>query len=234
MPKDGLTVVEKTNWDELTILEKILRLSHRRQVRAGSSVPESALNSMEFFSRNSCPKCGYKPDIAKARKVWSILFFAIFMVFFIPYCAYSIRNSEVRGGEASRESDQALKTGPKTNSVVREKETSRESDQALKNGGGGNSDQFRWYHELIHDRFFNQWEQPTSIFEQDKSFVCTVKIRILKDGTISSADIVRGSGNPIMDTSVLAAVKRVSRIDPLPGGLGAGDGYAVNINFELQ
>jgi TonB family protein len=61
-----------------------------------------------------------------------------------------------------------------------------------------------------------------------------VKIRILKDGTISSAEIVRSSGNPIMDTSVLAALKRVSRIDPLPGGLGAGDGYTVNINFELQ
>jgi hypothetical protein len=26
----------------------------------------------------------------------------------------------------------------------------------------------------------------------------------------------------------------VSRIDPLPGGLGAGEGYTVNINFELQ
>lgn len=82
--------------------------------------------------------------------------------------------------------------------------------------------------------FFSQWEQPTSIFEQNKSFVCTVKIRILKDGTISSADIVRGSGNPVMDSSVMEALKRVSRIDPLPGGLGTGDGYTVNINFELQ
>ena len=37
-----------------------------------------------------------------------------------------------------------------------------------------------------------------------------------------------------MDQSVLASLKRVSRIDPLPTGLGSTDGYIVNINFELQ
>ena len=37
-----------------------------------------------------------------------------------------------------------------------------------------------------------------------------------------------------MDQSVLAALKRVYRIDPLPTGLGSSDGYTVNINFELQ
>lgn len=61
-----------------------------------------------------------------------------------------------------------------------------------------------------------------------------MKVKILKDGSIASAEIVKGSGNPVMDSSVLAALKRVSRIDPLPGGLGTTDGYTVNINFELQ
>ena len=37
-----------------------------------------------------------------------------------------------------------------------------------------------------------------------------------------------------MDASVTEALKRVTRIDPLPGGLGSGDSYSVNINFELQ
>ncbi|MFM8981382.1 MAG: energy transducer TonB, partial [Spartobacteria bacterium] len=86
----------------------------------------------------------------------------------------------------------------------------------------------------IHDRFFSQWEQPTSIFEQDKSFVCTVKIHIGRDGTIKSSEIVKSSGNPIMDQSVQTALSRVSKIDSPPTGLGSGDGYTVNINFELQ
>ena len=211
MPRDGLTVVEKTTWNELTSLEKILRVQRwgQRRSEAETKAIESALNSMEFFSRNSCPKCGYKPDKNKIGGIIFCLFvlFVIFLVFIgIPH------------------------SGPKINSVVREKETSSESDQGLKSG----SEQFRWYHELIHDRFFSQWEQPTSIFEQNKTLVCTVKIRILNDGTISSADIVHSSGNPIMDTSVLAALQRVTSIDPLPGGLVARDGYTVKINFELQ
>ena len=103
-----------------------------------------------------------------------------------------------------------------------------------KGGAGGTASEFGWYHELIHDRFFSQWEQPTSIFEQDKSFVCTVKIQIKRDGTIASAEIIRSSGNPLMDQSVLAALNRVTRIDALPSGLGTGETYSVNINFELQ
>jgi hypothetical protein len=37
-----------------------------------------------------------------------------------------------------------------------------------------------------------------------------------------------------MDQSVLAALNRVTRIDALPTGLGTGEIYSVNINFELQ
>lgn len=103
-----------------------------------------------------------------------------------------------------------------------------------KAGAGGEASQFAWYHELIHDRFYSQWDQPTSIFDQSKSFICTVKIRIEKDGKISSAEIVKSSGNPLMDESVLAAAKRVAQIDPPPAGLGSGGAYTVNINFELE
>ena len=87
------------------------------------------------------------------------------------------------------------------------------SGTGAKSGGGGTASEFGWYHELIHDRFFSQWEQPTSIFEQDKSFVCTVKIHIGRDGTIKSSEIVKSSGNPIMDQSVQAALGRVTKIE---------------------
>lgn len=85
---------------------------------------------------------------------------------------------------------------------------------------------------MIHDKFYGSWEQPTSIFKQDLQFVATVKIRIEKSGHISSVALIRSSGNPVMDKSVLDAAARVKQIDPLPAELG--DRYEVNINFELD
>jgi len=87
---------------------------------------------------------------------------------------------------------------------------------------------------MIHDSFFSQWEQPTSIFSEGHSFVCTLKLKILKDGTVAEATIVKPSGNPIMDQSVLAAAGRVKRIAPLPPGIAEGGAYTINIAFELD
>jgi TonB family protein len=99
---------------------------------------------------------------------------------------------------------------------------------------GGGSSQFGWYHELIHDRFYSQWEQPKSIFGNAKTFVTTLQIRIEKNGRISDFKILKSSGNVVMDESVLAAARNVLQIDPLPPGLGSGGAYTVNINFELE
>ncbi|MCX7869884.1 MAG: TonB C-terminal domain-containing protein, partial [Terrimicrobiaceae bacterium] len=87
---------------------------------------------------------------------------------------------------------------------------------------------------LILDRFYSQWDQPTSIFADGTRFVTTVQIRIEPDGTISSARIVRGSGNVVMDQSVEAALARVQRIEALPPGLAGAGAYTVNIAFELE
>ncbi|HVJ58569.1 MAG TPA: energy transducer TonB [Terrimicrobiaceae bacterium] len=101
-------------------------------------------------------------------------------------------------------------------------------------GGGGGSSEFGWYHTLIHDRFYSQWDQPTSIFDSSKSFVCTLQIRIEPNGKIAGVKVVRSSGNVIMDDSVMAAANRVLQIDPPPAALAGGGSYTVNINFELQ
>ena len=101
-------------------------------------------------------------------------------------------------------------------------------------GGGGGSSEFGWYHTLIHDRFYSQWDQPTSIFDSSKSFVCTLQIRIEPNGKIAGVKVVRSSGNVIMDDSVMAAANRVLQIDPPPAALAGGGPYTVNINFELQ
>jgi TonB family protein len=86
---------------------------------------------------------------------------------------------------------------------------------------------------MIHDRFHNRWEQPTSIVRSAQDFTTTLKIRINKDGTIASREIVTPSGNHLMDESVLTAANKVQQIDPLPAGLG-GDAFEINIVFKLD
>ena len=110
----------------------------------------------------------------------------------------------------------------------------RAAGAAGQGGGGGGSSEFGWYHALIHDRFYSQWDQPTSIFDSSKSFVCTLQIRIEPNGKISDVKGCEIERERVMDDSVMAAANRVLQIDPPPAGLAGGGAYTVNINFELQ
>ncbi len=89
------------------------------------------------------------------------------------------------------------------------------------------------FHEHIHDRFFSVWDQPTSIASSAR-FVTGLRIRIEADGRISDFKIVRSSGNVVMDESVLAAARRVLKVNAPPSGLLSGGAYQVTINFELE
>lgn len=86
---------------------------------------------------------------------------------------------------------------------------------------------------MLHDRFYSQWVQPTSLIPPGARMSTLVKLRIEKDGRVSTFTIIRSSGNVVVDESVAAVAKRVTRVDPLPAGLGSGY-YEVNINFELK
>ena len=101
-----------------------------------------------------------------------------------------------------------------------------------KGSGEGGTSEFGWYGNMLHDRFYSEWVQPTSVVHSAKLSVL-LRIRIQKDGRISDYSIAKSSGNPVVDDSVTAAAARVKRVDPLPAGLG-DDYYDVNINFELQ
>ena len=91
------------------------------------------------------------------------------------------------------------------------------------------------YHTLIHDRFYSQWEQPTSIPAEHKhEFASVLKITIERDGTISAFSLAKPSGNPIMDGSVLEAARKVLKIAPVPEGMGTSSGYTISINFEVE
>ena len=61
-----------------------------------------------------------------------------------------------------------------------------------------------------------------------------VRVRIEKDGRVSDFNIVRSSGNVVIDESLNAVAKRVTQVDPLPAGLSNTAHYEVSINFELS
>lgn len=108
---------------------------------------------------------------------------------------------------------------------------------AVGSGGQGNgaaaAADYAWYGNMLHDRFYGEWAQPTSVVTAGAKISALVRIRIEKDGRVSAFEIAQPSGNVVVDESVAAVAQRVTRVDPLPRGLG-GDHYDVKINFELN
>jgi outer membrane biosynthesis protein TonB len=91
-----------------------------------------------------------------------------------------------------------------------------------------------WYGNMLHDRFYREWAQPTTVVASGAKLSALARIRIEKDGRISDFKIVRTSGSVVVDESVEAVGKKVTRVDALPTGIGNGGHYDVNINFALN
>ena len=126
---------------------------------------------------------------------------------------------------------------PKKQADVAANQPERKSDVEGPSGpanGAARASEFAWYGRMLHDRFHNEWQQPTSIVATGAKMTAVVKIRIEKDGRVSSFTIVKASGNVVVDESVAAIAKRVTQVDPLPRGLVSGNYYEVKINFELN
>jgi TonB family protein len=101
-------------------------------------------------------------------------------------------------------------------------------------GHAGGASESSWYGSMLHDRFYSEWIQPTTIISSGAKLSALVKIRIEKDGRVSDFEIIKPSGNVVVDESVAATAKRVTQVDPLPDGIGSGGHYDVRINFELN
>ena len=101
-------------------------------------------------------------------------------------------------------------------------------------GGGSNASEFGWYGNMLHDRFYSAWIQPTTTVASGAKISTLVKVRIEKDGRVSKFDIIKPSENVVVNESVAAVAKRVTEVDPPPVGIGNGSHYDVKINFELN
>jgi TonB family protein len=121
----------------------------------------------------------------------------------------------------------------KNSEATKEKETGK----TMPTGPGGGTNlrpsEFSWYGKMLHDRFYGEWVQPTTSVPAGAKMSALVRIRIEQDGRISKFNIVRPSGNVVLDESVAAVAKRVTQVDPLPNGFGMSF-YEVTINFELN
>jgi len=101
-------------------------------------------------------------------------------------------------------------------------------------GGGTNASEFGWYGNMLHDRFYSAWIQPTTTVASGAKISTLVKVRIEKDGRVSKFEIIKPSENVVVNESVVAVAKRVTEVDPPPAGLGNSNHYDVKINFELN
>jgi TonB family protein len=105
---------------------------------------------------------------------------------------------------------------------------------AVTSGGGTSTSEFGWYGNMLHDRFYSAWIQPTTHVPTGAKISTLVKVRIEKDGRVSKYEIIKPSGNVVVNESVRVVAKQVTQVDPPPAGLGNGDHYDVKINFELN
>jgi protein TonB len=100
--------------------------------------------------------------------------------------------------------------------------------------GGSSASEFGWYGNMLHDRFYSAWIQPTMNVPAGAKISTLVNVRIEKDGRVSKFEIAKPSGNATVNESVAAVAKQISHVDSPPTGLIKGDHYDVKINFELN
>jgi outer membrane biosynthesis protein TonB len=143
------------------------------------------------------------------------------------------KSSPAQSSEKSEKNEKSAttKTGTESHSGSGKAGSTTKSGSA---GGGRSASEFRWYGNMLHDRFYSAWIQPTTSVPSGSKISTLVELRIEKDGRVSKFEIIKPSENVVVNESVAAIAKRVSEVDAPPDGLSNGDHYDVKINFELN
>jgi protein TonB len=90
---------------------------------------------------------------------------------------------------------------------------------------------FASYGQEVLRIYREAWRPPDEL--NDDTATATVKITVLRNGTIRSAKIVSRSGNSTLDNSVQEALNRVRRLPPFPSGSSDSE-RVFSINFNLK
>lgn len=114
-----------------------------------------------------------------------------------------------------------IKIGPKVKSTPKKP---RVSERDIKNAmegitspsaqASGSPSEFAAYDAQVMRRFYGVWTRPAAPAARPAE----VKIFVSKNGLITGRTLVKGSGDPSFDQSVMAAVRSVSTLPKPPAG----------------
>jgi periplasmic protein TonB len=99
---------------------------------------------------------------------------------------------------------------------------------AFSGPGGGFGERFPWYVAAVQRRISSNWLQATIEPTIRWAPRVVVDFEILRDGTITSIQLTRSSGDSSVDASAIRAVRASSPLDALPSGYS---GSFVNVEF---
>jgi TonB family protein len=132
-----------------------------------------------------------------------------------------------KGDESGAKSSNVKTSGKGSGEMIGE---GKGKDAAGSGAGAGKPSDFGWYFSLLRDKYYAVWSPPA--LPDSASFVATLKIRVKRDGSVLGYDLIKSSGNSLMDGSVLEAARQVTQIDPLPSGLGKENIVEIPVNFK--
>ncbi len=97
-------------------------------------------------------------------------------------------------------------------------------------GGGGGAAEIN-YRDLVFSKYDAAWTPPPDI--DDAEAITKVKVVIARSGKVSSAEIIKASGNSVLDKSVRRAIDSLSFIAPFPESSKDSQRIFI-INFNLK
>jgi TonB family protein len=150
-----------------------------------------------------------------------------------PKPAAKPKSSPTKANAKSEKKDK-ITLAKKDSASQSERGQSGSTSKAGSASGGSSGSEFGWYGNMLHDRFYSAWIQPTTNVPSGTKISTLVNVRIERDGRVSKFEIAKPSENATVNESVAAVAKQISHVDPPPTGLIKGDHYDVKINFELN
>ena len=133
------------------------------------------------------------------------------------------------GEDSNKKSTASRTAGKGANDMTGE---GRGKGTAGAGSGAGKPSDFGWYFSLLRDKYYAVWAPPT--VPDAASLVVTLKIKVKRDGSVLGYELIKSSGNSLMDGSVLEAARQVTQIDPLPDGLGKEQIVEIPVNFKPE
>jgi len=82
-------------------------------------------------------------------------------------------------------------------------------------GPGGGGEAYANYDQVVKSVYQHAWVLPDTDVEEA---IVKVRVTISRDGRVTSSEVVRRSGNSIVDTSIQRTLDRVTFVAPFPEG----------------